>query len=145
MTATKRALKPRGGRLKLFWRKILKRRFWCCLADRPGRFLKKNGAESYNHCAEALWPYLQFVLDNVARERKLNSPKAKAEAVEEILPVLSSIRNLIERRETLKQTLRFFQIDDKVTENYLWKEIQKNEKDFGKRDGAITRKKTGST
>jgi len=100
----------------------------------PDDFLKANGAESYNHLRGNAFPYLQFVLDNLARERNLNSPKAKAEAVEEVLPVLSSIRNLIERRETLKQTLRFFQIDDKVTENYLWKEIQKNEKDFGKRD-----------
>jgi DNA primase len=65
----------------------------------------------------------------------LSSPKAKAEAIEDVLPVLSLIRNVVERRETLKQTLRFFQIDDKVTEGYLWKEIQKREKDFAKRDG----------
>ncbi len=101
----------------------------------PDDFLKANGAESYNALRGNAFPYLQFVLDNLARERNLNSPKAKAEAIEEILPVLSAIRNVIERRETLKQTLKFFQIDDKVTEGYLWKEIQKNEKDFGKRDG----------
>lgn len=101
----------------------------------PDDFLKANGAESYNNLRGNAFPYLQFVLENLARERNLNSPKAKAEAIEEILPVLSSIRNLIERRETLKQTLKFFQIDDKVTEGYLWREIQKNEKDFGKRKG----------
>ncbi|HXG83309.1 MAG TPA: DNA primase [Pyrinomonadaceae bacterium] len=99
----------------------------------PDDFLKANGAESYNSLRGNAFPYLQFVLDNLARERNLNSPKAKAEAIEEILPVLSAIRNVVERRETLKQTLKFFQIDDKVTEGYLWKEIQKNEKDFGKR------------
>ncbi len=101
----------------------------------PDDFLKANGAESYNNLRGNAFPYLQFVLENLARERNLNSPKAKAEAIEEILPVLSSIRNVIERRETLKQTLKFFQIDDKVTEGYLWREIQKNEKDFGKRKG----------
>ena len=75
---------------------------------------------------------MQFVLENLSRERSINSPKAKAEAVEEVLPVLSAIRNLVERRETLKQTLKFFRIEDKVTENYLWKEIQKKEKSDGR-------------
>jgi DNA primase len=102
----------------------------------PDDFLKANGAESYNYLRGNAAPFLQFVLENLASERNLNSPKAKAEAIEELLPVLAVIRNVIERRETLKQTLRFFQIDDKVTEGYLWKEIQKREKDFARRDGS---------
>ncbi len=100
----------------------------------PDDFLKANGAESYNHLRGSAYPFLQFVLENLARERSINSPKAKAEAVEEVLPVLSAIRNLVERRETLKQTLKFFRIEDKVTENYLWKEIEKKEKNFGRND-----------
>lgn len=100
----------------------------------PDDFLKANGAESYNHLRGNAYPFLQFVLENLARERNINSPKAKAEAIEDILPVLSAIRNLIERRETLKQALKFFRIEDKVTENYLWKEIQKKEK-AGDRNG----------
>ena len=101
----------------------------------PDDFLKANGAESYNHLRGSAYPFLQFVLENLARERSINSPKAKAEAVEEVLPVLSAIRNLVERRETLKQTLKFFRIEDKVTENYLWKEIQKKEKNSGRIEG----------
>ena len=101
----------------------------------PDDFLKANGAESYNHLRGNATPYLQFVLENLAREKNLSSAKAKAEAVEDVLPILSVIKNVIERRETLKQALRFFQIEDKVTEGYLWKEIQKREKDFLKRDG----------
>ncbi len=100
----------------------------------PDDFLKINGAESYNHLRGSAYPFLQFVLENLARERNINSPKAKAEAVEDVLPVLSAIRNLVERRETLKQTLKFFRIEDKVTENYLWKEIQKKEKPDGRID-----------
>ncbi len=98
----------------------------------PDDYLKANGAESYNHLRGSAYPFLQFVLENLARERSINSPKAKAEAVEEVLPVLAAIRNLVERRETLKQTLKFFRIEDKVTENYLWKEIQKKEKAAGR-------------
>ncbi len=101
----------------------------------PDDFLKANGAESYNYLRGNAASYLQFVLENLARERNLNSPKAKAEAIEDMVPLLSVIRNLIERRETLKQTLRFLQIDDKVTEGYLWKEIQKREKETENRSG----------
>ncbi len=96
----------------------------------PDDFLRANGAESYNEMRGKAVPYLHFVLQNLAAEKNLSLPKAKAAAVEEVLPLLSVIRNVVERRETLKQTLRFFQIDDKVTENYLWKQIQKDEKDI---------------
>ncbi len=99
----------------------------------PDDFLKAKGADSYNAMRGNAAPYLQFVLQNLAAEKNLSLPKAKAEAVEEVLPLLSVIRNVVERRETLKQTLRFFQIDDKVTENYLWKQIQKDEKEFSSR------------
>ncbi|MDQ3373884.1 MAG: DNA primase [Acidobacteriota bacterium] len=92
----------------------------------PDDFLKAHGAERYNHLRGNAFPYLQFVLENVAKERNLATPKAKAEAVEDILPVLSAVRNVVEKRETLKQALKFLNIEDKVLEGYLWKKIQKN-------------------
>ncbi len=97
----------------------------------PDDFVRANGFAAYKkqHKTNAV-SYLQFVLQNLANEKNLSLPKAKAEAVEEVLPLLSVINNVIERRETLKQILRFFQLDDKVTEGYLWKQIQNNEKDF---------------
>ncbi len=100
----------------------------------PDDFIRTNGFAAYKkqHKTNAS-NYLQFVLQNLASEKNLSLPKAKAEAVEEVLPLLSVIRNVIERRETLKQILRFFQLDDKVTETYLWKQIQNNEKDFVRR------------
>ena len=97
----------------------------------PDDFVRANGFAAYKkqHKTNAV-TYLQFVLQNLANEKNLSLPKAKAEAVEEVLPLLGVINNVIERRETLKQILRFFQLDDKVTEGYLWKQIQSNEKDF---------------
>ncbi|CAN5218140.1 DNA primase [soil metagenome] len=101
----------------------------------PDDFIRANGFAAYKkqHKSNAS-NYLQFVLQSLASEKNLSLPKAKAEAVEDVLPLLSVIRNVIERRETLKQILRFFQLDDKVTEGYLWKQIQENEKDFAKRN-----------
>ncbi len=105
----------------------------------PDDFIRANGFAAYKkqHKTNAS-TYLQFVLQNLASEKNLSSPKAKAEAVEDVLPLLGVINNVIERRETLKQVLRFFQIDDKVTEGYLWKQIQSSEKDFSKRSDEIS-------
>ena len=101
----------------------------------PDDFIRAKGFAEYKkqHKTNAS-TYLQFVLQNLASEKNLSLPKAKAEAVEEVLPLLGVINNVIERRETLKQVLRFFQLDDKVTEGYLWKQIQSSEKDFSKRN-----------
>ena len=114
----------------------------------PDDFVRANGFAAYKkqHKTNAV-TYLQFVLQNLASEKNLSLPKAKAEAVEEVLPLLGAINNVIERRETLKQVLRFFQLDDKVTEGYLWKQIQSSEKDltsFSKRndENAFAKNKT---
>ncbi len=93
----------------------------------PDDFIRAEGFDAYKnqHKTHAL-PYLQFVLETIVRERNLALPKQKAAAVEDVLPVVAAVRNTIEKRETLKQAMRFFQIDDRVLEDFLWKEIQTN-------------------
>ena len=92
----------------------------------PDDFIRANGADSYNLLRGKAFPYLQFVLEQIAKGRNLALPKQKAEAIEEAVPLLASIGNTVEKRETLKQTLSFFEINDRVVENHIWKEI--NEK-----------------
>jgi DNA primase len=93
----------------------------------PDDFVRSEGFDAYKeqHKKHAL-PYLQFVLETIVRERNLALPKQKAAAVEDVLPIVASVRNTIEKRETLKQALHYFQINDRVLEDYLWKEIQTN-------------------
>ena len=93
----------------------------------PDDFIRSEGFDAYKaqHRNNAL-PYLQFVLETIVRERNIALPKHKATAVEDVLPVVASVRNTIEKRETLKQALHFFQINDRVLEDFLWKEIQTN-------------------
>ncbi len=93
----------------------------------PDDYIRSEGFDAYKnqHKTQAL-PYLQFVLETIVRERKLALPKQKAAAVEDILPLIAAVRNTIEKRETLKQALHHFQINDRVLEDYLWKEIQTN-------------------
>lgn len=93
----------------------------------PDDYIRSEGFDAYKaqHRNNAL-PYLQFVLETIVLGRNIALPKHKAAAVEDILPVVASVRNTIEKRETLKQALHFFQINDRVLEDFLWKEIQTN-------------------
>lgn len=93
----------------------------------PDDYIRAEGFDAYKnqHKTQAL-PYLQFVLETIVRERNMALPKQKAAAVEDVLPVVAAVRNTVEKRETLKQALHYFQMNDRVMEDYLWKEIQTN-------------------
>ncbi len=90
----------------------------------PDDFIRAEGFEAYKdqHRNHAL-PYLQFVLESIVRERNISLPKQKAAAIEDAIPVLVAVRNVVERRETLKQVLRYFQMNDRVLEDHVWNEI----------------------
>ncbi|NNE65687.1 MAG: DNA primase [Pyrinomonadaceae bacterium] len=92
----------------------------------PDDYIRSEGFEAYKdqHKNHAL-PYLQFVLETIVRERNISVPKEKAAAIEDVIPVLTAVRNTVERRETLKQVLRYMQIDDRVLEDHVWNEINK--------------------
>ncbi len=93
----------------------------------PDDYIRAEGFEAYKkqHKTQALH-YLQFVLETIGRERNMALPKQKAAAVEDVLPVVAAVRNTVEKRETLKQALQYFQMNDRVMEDYLWKELQTN-------------------
>lgn len=90
----------------------------------PDDYIRSEGFDAYKnqHRKHAL-SYIQFVLENTVREFDLSKPKEKAAAIEAILPVLKAVRNTVEKRETLKQALSYFQIDDRVLEDHVWKEV----------------------
>ena len=90
----------------------------------PDDYIRSEGFEAYKdqHRKHAL-SYIQFVLENTVREFDLSKPKEKAAAIDAILPVLKAVRNTVEKRETLKQALSYFQIDDRVLEDHVWKEV----------------------
>ncbi len=90
----------------------------------PDDFLKANGAESYNHLRGNAFPFLQFVLENLARERNMASPKDKAEAIEDLLPVLSAVKNPINKRDAFDQTMSFLRVDDAILKRDLWKAVK---------------------
>ncbi len=90
----------------------------------PDDFLKANGAESYNNLRGHAFPFLQFVLENLGRERNLASPKEKAEAIEDLMPVLSAIKNPIQKRDAFDQTMSFLRVEDAILKRDLWKTVK---------------------
>ncbi|MCA1624832.1 MAG: toprim domain-containing protein [Acidobacteria bacterium] len=90
----------------------------------PDDFIRTNGADSYNHLRGNAFPFLQFVLENLSKERNLASPKQKAESIEEILPLLSAVRNPIQKRDAFDQTMSFLRVDDAILKRDLWKTVK---------------------
>ncbi len=90
----------------------------------PDDFLKANGAESYNQIRGHAFPFLQFVLENLDRERNMASPKEKAEAIEDLMPILSAIKNPIQKRDAFDQTMSFLRVEDKILQRDLWKTVK---------------------
>jgi DNA primase len=90
----------------------------------PDDFLRANGTESYNNLRGHAFPFLQFVLENLGRERNLSSPKEKAEAIEDLMPVLSAIKNPIQKRDAFDQTMSFLRVDDAILKRDLWKTVK---------------------
>jgi DNA primase len=90
----------------------------------PDDFLKANGADVYNHLRGNAFPFLQFVLENLGRERNMASPKEKAEAIEDLMPVLSAIKNPIQKRDAFDQTMNFLRVEDTILKRDLWKTVK---------------------
>lgn len=86
----------------------------------PDDFIRANGSDSYNLLRGKAFPFLQFILDSAIQERNLGMPRQKAEAIEDVLPVLSVVRNQIQKRETFDQAMNFFRVDDAALKRDLW-------------------------
>jgi hypothetical protein len=52
------------------------------------------------------------------------SPKEKAEAIEDLMPVLSAIKNPIQKRDAFDQTMNFLRVDDAILKRDLWKTVK---------------------
>jgi DNA primase len=90
----------------------------------PDDFIRANGVEAYRNQYRHAYPHLQFVLENAVRERNLALAKQKAEAIEDVLPAISAVRNPIQKRESFDQAMTFLRVDDAILKQDLWKTIK---------------------
>lgn len=91
----------------------------------PDDFIRANGFAAYKKQHEqSATTYLQFVLETAVQDRNLAVPKQKAEAIEDVMPVLSAIRNPIQKRDSFDQAMSFFRADDAILKRDLWKSVK---------------------
>jgi DNA primase len=89
----------------------------------PDDFIRANGTDAYNKARGASEPFLTFAMRNAAKGRNLHNAKQKAAAIEEFLPVVTAIRNNIQKRESFDQAMTFFAIEDAGLKRELWNSI----------------------
>ena len=90
----------------------------------PDDFIRANGVEAYNEARGRAVPFLGFTLNASVKNRSLSNPKHKAEAIEEVMPVLSVIKNPIQKRESFDQSMEFFRIEDRALKRDLWHAVK---------------------
>ena len=91
----------------------------------PDDFIRANGFAAYKQQHEkSATTYLQFVLETAVRERNLSVPKQKAEAIEEVLPLISIVRNSIQKRDSFDQAMNVLRVDDEILKRDLWKSVK---------------------
>lgn len=91
----------------------------------PDDFIRANGFEAYKkqHKDNAT-TYLQFVLETAVSTRNLSVPKQKAEAIEEVLPIISTVSNPIQKRDSFDQAMNFLRVDDAILKRDLWQSVK---------------------
>jgi len=90
----------------------------------PDDFIRENGTETYNKARGAAEPFLAFALRTAAKDRNLHNAKQKAAAIEEFLPVITAIRNNIQKRESFDQAMTFFHVEDPGLKRELWRSVE---------------------
>lgn len=89
----------------------------------PDDFIRQNGKQTYDQLRGKAEAYLPFALKASTTGRNIANAKQKAEAVQDFLPVISSIRNNLQKRETFDQAMSFFHIEDAGIKRELWNTI----------------------
>ncbi|MGD9630792.1 MAG: DNA primase [Pyrinomonadaceae bacterium] len=90
----------------------------------PDDFIRSNGADAYNAARGRAFPFLGFTFDAAVNGRSIANPKHKAEAIEDVMPVLSAIKNPIQKRESFDQAMDYFRVDDTSLKRDLWRAVK---------------------
>ena len=79
----------------------------------PDDFIRQNSKEAYNELRGKARTFLDFVLESAVKGRAdMTIAKQKADAIEDVLPVLSLLRNPIQKRESFDQAMDFFRVEN---------------------------------
>jgi len=90
----------------------------------PDDFIRANGFDKYNEVRGRAASFLNFAFDASMRDRSMANPRQKAEAIEEVMPVLSAIKNPIQKRQSFDDSMTFFRMDDDGIKRDLWRAVK---------------------
>jgi DNA primase len=90
----------------------------------PDEYILKFGVTEYQQQRVQAKPHIQFVIENALRDRSLNRPADKAEAVEEVLPYIRAVNSRLQKREYFDMAMNALQITDVPLRRELWQTIR---------------------
>src|SRR5687767_3041493 len=96
----------------------------------PDEFLRKFGAQEYQRQRGEAQPYLQFVIDQAVRDRKLTNPADKEAAIDEVLPYVRAVRSHIQKREYFDIAMDSLRIADASLRRELWQSTRSGRGDL---------------
>lgn len=90
----------------------------------PDDFIRANGTDGYNEARGKALPFLNFSLESSMAERHFSNPKQRAEAIEEVIPVIAAIKNPIQKRQSFDDAMVFYRVDDDGIKRDLWHTVK---------------------
>ncbi|MBX3289904.1 MAG: DNA primase [Acidobacteria bacterium] len=90
----------------------------------PDDFIRANGTDGYNDARGKALPFLNFSLESSMSERNFSNPKQRAEAIEEVIPVIAAIKNPIQKRQSFDDAMVFYRVDDDGIKRDLWHTVK---------------------
>ena len=87
----------------------------------PDEFIRKFGVTEYQRQRAQAQPHLQFVIESALRDRNLHRPAEKAEAVEEVLPYIRSVKSRFQKREYFDMAMDALGIDRENVNTSAWR------------------------
>ncbi len=92
----------------------------------PDDFIRENGKDAYAKARQNAKLFFDFVLDTSLTGRNLSNAKHKADAFDEVTPVLGLINSDVPKRQYFDQAMNFFRIDDSGLVRDLWLAVKKS-------------------
>jgi len=94
----------------------------------PDSLIREEGPEAFLSRVETAPPFLRYFVQRVAQGQKLSTTEGKLEAINKVLPVLTQVKNIVERSEYAQYTAEVFGIQETALREEMKKALAQNQK-----------------
>ncbi|MGM9539322.1 DNA primase [Anaerovibrio sp.] len=85
----------------------------------PDEFIRKHGADAFRQVVRGAVPMVEFQLQYIVKDMDLNSLESRLQAMARILPVLSGVRNLVQRNAYVARAAQILGVAESELSNEL--------------------------